>query len=78
MRHRKYATPLIFIPAFTFCVLTNLQLRDQLPDWFSDPYKKRTNDLNEFVLIFTFCANYTSWLLTVSFLAPLYLISYWF
>lgn len=78
IRHRKYAPIVIFMPALIFAMVTNLQLREQLPDFFQDTNMKHADDLNLYVLIFTFSINYTSFVITAVILPPLYMTSYYF
>ena len=75
-RWKNYAPYMAFIPCLIFSIVTNLQVRNLLPDQLKDNSYRSGEEVSLIVLIMSLLINYNSFTMTIAIFPPVVLTSH--
>ena len=75
-RFRKHAPYMAFMPALIFSVITNLQVRNILPEGLKDNSFRHTEEVSLIVLIMSLLINYNTFPVTIFVMPTMLLVSH--
>ena len=76
VRWRVYSTYMAFVPSLIFSIVTNLEVRNMLPDVLKDHSYNSAEEVSLIVLIMSLLINYNSFTVTLAVFPPVILTSH--
>lgn len=76
IRWKKLTTYMAFLPMLVFSVISNMQVRNMLPDFLQDHSYRSSEELSSIVLIMSLLINYNSFIPTLTIFPPVILTAH--